>query len=157
LGKNLWTAEGSGEPVRVHEAQTDGYEAAWLVEESQALHRDGLAFNDMAVLYRSNAQSRVLEHALFSQGIAYRVYGGLRFFERAEFKHALAYLRLIATPDDDSSFLRVANFTPRGIVTRTMEQLQDTAKKNQASLFKVAEGKAAVFRKLIEDLKQETQ
>ena len=82
----------------------------------------------MAVLYRSNAQSRVVEHALFSQGIPYRVYGGLRFFERAEIKHALAYLRLIATPDDDNSFLRVANFPPRGIGARTIEQLQDAAK-----------------------------
>src|SRR4051812_9364317 len=87
LGKNLWTDAGEGEPLRIYEAQTDGYEAAWLVEEVQGLHRDGLNYRDMAVLYRSNAQSRILEHALFSQGIAYRVYGGLRFFERMEVKH----------------------------------------------------------------------
>jgi DNA helicase-2/ATP-dependent DNA helicase PcrA len=80
------------------------------------------------VLYRSNAQSRVIEHALFSSSIPYRVYGGLRFFERAEVKHALAYLRLVALPDDDSAFLRVANFPPRGIGTRTIEQVQDAAK-----------------------------
>jgi DNA helicase-2/ATP-dependent DNA helicase PcrA len=113
----------------------------------------------MAVLYRSNAQSRVLEHALFSQGIPYRVYGGLRFFERAEIKHALAYLRLIATPEDDSSFLRVVNFPPRGIGARTLEQLQDAAKQAGVSLYKASEGnsKAGAFRLLIEGLKSETQ
>jgi DNA helicase II / ATP-dependent DNA helicase PcrA len=157
LGKNLWTSSGAGEPVRVFEGESDGDEARWLVEEVGALSRDGTPLSQMAVLYRSNAQSRVLEHALFSHGIAYRVYGGLRFFERAEIKHALAYLRLVATPDDDSSFLRVANFPPRGIGARTMEQLQDTAKKNQVSLYQAAEGKAAAFKKLIDDLRAETQ
>jgi len=157
LGKNLWTSAGAGEPVRVFEGESDMDEARWLVEEVRALSRDNTPLSQMAVLYRSNAQSRVLEHALFSQGISYRVYGGLRFFERAEIKHALAYLRLVAQPDDDNSFLRVVNFPPRGIGTRTMEQLQDTAKKNQTSLFKVAEGKSAVFKKLIEDLRSETQ
>jgi len=158
LGKNLWTAAGKGEPVRVFEGESDLDEARWIVEEVRALARDGTALSQMAVLYRSNAQSRVVEHALFSQGIPYRVYGGLRFFERAEIKHALAYLRLIATPDDDNSFLRVANFPPRGIGARTIEQLQDAAKQAQASLMKMADGsKAAVFKKLIEDLRSETQ
>src|SRR6185436_14108059 len=157
LGKNLWTSTGAGEPVRVFEGDSDMDEARWLVEEVRALSRDGTSLSQMAVLYRSNAQSRVLEHALFSQGVAYRVYGGLRFFERAEIKHALAYLRLVAMPDDDASFLRVANFPPRGIGTRTIEQLQEIAKKNQISLLKAADGKSAVFRKLIEDLKAETQ
>jgi len=158
LGKNLWTAAGKGEPVRVFEGESDNDEARWIVEEVQALARDGTPLSQVAVLYRSNAQSRVVEHALFSQGIAYRVYGGLRFFERAEIKHALAYLRLIATPDDDSSFLRVANFPPRGIGARTIEQLQDAAKQASASLMKVADGtKAAPFRLLIENLRSETQ
>ncbi|OAI51755.1 DNA helicase II [Betaproteobacteria bacterium SCGC AG-212-J23] len=157
LGKNLWTSTGAGELVRVFEGESDMDEARWLVEEVRSLSRDGTSLSNMAVLYRSNAQSRVLEHALFSQGISYRVYGGLRFFERAEIKHALAYLRLVAQPDDDNSFLRVANFPPRGLGARTIEQLQDTAKKNQASLFKVAEGKSAVFKKLIEDLQTETR
>jgi DNA helicase-2/ATP-dependent DNA helicase PcrA len=157
LGKNLWTSSGAGEPVRVFEAESDLDEARWLVEEVRALSRDNTPLSQMAVLYRSNAQSRVLEHALFSQGISYRVYGGLRFFERAEIKHALAYLRLVAQPDDDNSFLRVANFPPRGIGNRTMEQLQDTAKKNQSSLYKIADGKAAAFKKLIDDLRNETQ
>jgi DNA helicase-2/ATP-dependent DNA helicase PcrA len=158
LGKNLWTAAGKGEPVRVFEGESDNDEARWIVEEVQALARDGTALSHVAVLYRSNAQSRVVEHALFSRGIPYRVYGGLRFFERAEIKHALAYLRLIAMPDDDNAFLRVANFPPRGIGARTIEQLQDAAKQSQASLMKVTEGsKAAPFRLLIESLRSETQ
>ena len=127
LGKNLWTDAGEGEPIRVYEAASDGYEAAWLVEEVQALAREGMALRDMAVLYRSNAQSRVLEHALFSNGIAYRVFGGQRFFERVEIKHALAYLRLLANADDDGAFLRVVNFPTRGIGARSIEQLQDAA------------------------------
>jgi DNA helicase II / ATP-dependent DNA helicase PcrA len=157
LGKNLWTSAGKGEPVRVFEGESDNDEARWIVEEVQALARDGTRLSDIAVLYRSNAQSRVVEHALFSQGIPYRVYGGLRFFERAEIKHALAYLRLIAMPDDDNAFLRVANFPPRGIGARSIEQLQDAAKLAGASLMKVADGKAAVFKRLIEDLRSQTQ
>jgi DNA helicase-2/ATP-dependent DNA helicase PcrA len=157
LGKNLWTSAGPGEPLRVFEGESDNDEARWIVEEVQALSREGIALSHVALLYRSNAQSRVIEHALFSQGIAYRVYGGLRFFERAEIKHALAYLRLLATPDDDNAFLRVANFPPRGIGARTIEQIQDAAKQKGVSLFQAAEGKALQFRKLIEDLKGETQ
>jgi len=158
LGKNLWTSAGKGEPLRVFEGQSDNDEARWLVEEVQALAREGTRLNHVAVLYRSNAQSRVIEHALFSQAIPYRVYGGLRFFERAEIKHALAYLRLIASPDDDNAFLRVANFPPRGIGARSIEQLQDAAKASGASLFKSIDsaGKASQFKKLIEELKAET-
>ena len=157
LGKNLWTSAGKGEPVRVFEGESDNDEARWIVEEVQSLARDGTRLSHIAVLYRSNAQSRVVEHALFSQGIPYRVYGGLRFFERAEIKHALAYLRLIAMPDDDNAFLRVANFPPRGIGARSIEQLQDAAKLAGASLMKVADGKAAAFKRLIEDLRSQTQ
>jgi DNA helicase-2/ATP-dependent DNA helicase PcrA len=158
LGKNLWTAAGKGEPVRVFEGESDNDEARWIVEEVRSLAREGTSLTQVAVLYRSNAQSRVVEHALFSQGIPYRVYGGLRFFERAEIKHALAYLRLIATPDDDNSFLRVANFPPRGIGARTIEQLQDAAKQAGVSLMKAAENsKAVAFKKMIDDLRAETQ
>jgi DNA helicase-2/ATP-dependent DNA helicase PcrA len=158
LGKNLWTSAGKGEPVRVFEGESDADEARWIVEEVQALAREGTPLSQMALLYRSNAQSRVVEHALFSQGIPYRVYGGLRFFERAEVKHALAYLRLLAMPEDDNAFLRVANFPPRGIGARTIEQLQDAAKQANACLMKVAEGsKAATFKRLIEDLRNQTQ
>ncbi|MBZ0250247.1 MAG: UvrD-helicase domain-containing protein, partial [Burkholderiales bacterium] len=127
LGKNLWTAEGRGEPLRVYAAANDEEEARFVVDEVRQLHREGIALADMALLYRSNAQSRILEHALFRAGIAYKVYGGLRFFERQEVKHALAYLRLAANPDDDGAFSRVVNFPPRGIGARTIEQLQEAA------------------------------
>jgi len=164
LGKNLWTSAGRGEPVRIHEAQTDGYEAAWITDEVQALKRDGLRLADMAVLYRSNAQSRIIEHALFSNGIPYRVYGGLRFFERLEIKHALAYLRLVSNPDDDGAFLRVSNFPARGIGARTLEQLQDAAKAGGVSLYRAAAqlpGKPGaalgVFVRLVESMRAETQ
>jgi DNA helicase-2/ATP-dependent DNA helicase PcrA len=159
LGKNLWTAAGAGEPIRVFEGESDADEARWIVEEARSLAREGTALAHMAVLYRSNAQSRVVEHALFSQGVSYRVYGGLRFFERAEIKHALAYLRLVASPDDDNAFLRVVNFPSRGIGARTIEQLQDAAKQAGSSLYKSIEknSKTGVFGKLIEDLKTETQ
>ncbi len=134
LGKNLWTDAGSGEPIRVFEAPSDLDEARWIVEEIKALSRDGHARAEIALLYRSNAQSRVLEHALFNAGLPYRVYGGLRFFERQEIKHALAYLRLIANPDDDTAFARVVNFPTRGIGARSLEQLADAAKMHQCSL-----------------------
>jgi DNA helicase-2/ATP-dependent DNA helicase PcrA len=135
LGKNLWTDAGAGEPIRIFEAFSDGDEARWIVEEIRALVRDGHARAEIALLYRSNAQSRILEHALFSAGLPYRVYGGLRFFERQEIKHALAYLRLIANADDDTSFARVVNFPTRGIGARSIEQLQDAAKAGGGSLF----------------------
>ncbi len=134
LGKNLHTEAGPGEPVRVREAPSDFAEAQWFVEEAQQLHREGTPRREIALLYRSNAQSRVLESALFNAGIAYKVYGGLRFFERAEVKHALSYLRLIENANDDTSFLRVVNFPTRGIGARTVEQLQDAARSAGASL-----------------------
>ncbi len=134
LGKNLRTEAGAGEPVRVYEATSDFAEAQWFVEEAQQLHRDGMPRHEIALLYRSNAQSRVLESALFNAGIPYKVYGGLRFFERAEVKHALAYLRLIENANDDTSFLRVVNFPTRGIGARTLEQLQDAARASGRSL-----------------------
>ena len=135
LGKNLWTEAGAGEPIRVFEAMSDGEEARWMVEEIKGLVRDGYSRAEIALLYRSNAQSRILEHSLFSAGLPYRVYGGLRFFERQEIKHALAYLRLIANPDDDTAFARIVNFPPRGIGARSIEQLQDAAKAAGSSLY----------------------
>jgi DNA helicase-2/ATP-dependent DNA helicase PcrA len=134
LGKNLWTEAGSGEPIRIHESYGEGDEARWIVEEVKALQRDGHTRAEIALLYRSNAQSRALEHALFNAGLPYRVYGGLRFFERAEIKHALAYLRLIANTDDDTAFARVVNFPTRGIGARSLEVLQDAAKAANSSL-----------------------
>jgi DNA helicase-2/ATP-dependent DNA helicase PcrA len=138
LGKNLRTEAGPGEPVRVVEANSDYAEAQWLLEELQQLHRAGTARSELALLYRSNAQSRVLESALFNAGVPYRVYGGLRFFERAEVKHALAYLRLIENPNDDTSYLRVVNFPTRGIGARSIEQLQDAARVSGRSLYQSA-------------------
>ena len=139
LGKNLRTDQGAGEPVRVYEASTDFAEAQWMVEEMKQLVRDngteaGFARKEIAVLYRSNAQSRVIETALFNAAMPYRVYGGLRFFERAEIKHALAYLRLLENPNDDTSFMRVVNFPARGIGARSLEQLQDLARLQGCSL-----------------------
>ncbi|MGK2951760.1 MAG: UvrD-helicase domain-containing protein [Thiobacillus sp.] len=160
LGKNLWTAEGEGEPIRVFEAYSDQEEASFVVDEVRALNREGMNLSDMALLYRSNAQSRVLEHALFSANVPYRVYGGLRFFERQEIKHALAYLRLLNNPEDDGAFLRVVNFPTRGIGARTLEQLADNAARSGASLWQAActsGGKVAGFAKLIEDIKQATR
>jgi DNA helicase-2/ATP-dependent DNA helicase PcrA len=135
LGKNLSTEAGPGEPVRVFEATSDYAEAQWFVEEARQLHRDGIPRSHIALLYRSNAQSRVMESALFNAGMPYKVYGGLRFFERAEVKHALSYLRLIENPSDDTSFLRVVNFPTRGIGARTLEQLQDAARTSGRSLY----------------------
>ncbi len=163
LGKNLWTEAGHGEPLRIYEAPTDGDEARFIVEEARALHRDGIRFGEMALLYRSNAQSRVLEHALFSAGVSYRVYGGLRFFERQEIKHALAYLRLVSNPEDDGAMLRIVNFPTRGIGNRSIEQLQEASKVRGTSLWQAAcsgslSGKAgtsiATFVKLVEGLKR---
>jgi DNA helicase II / ATP-dependent DNA helicase PcrA len=166
LGKNLWTVEGKGEPLRLFEATTDNEEAAYILDEVRTLRNEGARLSDIALLYRSNAQSRVLEHALFNAAIAYRVYGGLRFFERQEIKQALAYLRLLATGEDDGAFLRVVNFPARGIGNRTLEQLQANAEAAGVSLWQSAcgnppAGKAgsalAGFIRLIEDMRRATQ
>jgi DNA helicase-2/ATP-dependent DNA helicase PcrA len=166
LGKNLWTAEGKGEPVRAFVSPTDFDEAAFVVDVVKGASDEGVALDEIALLYRSNAQSRVLEHALFNAGIPYRVYGGMRFFERAEVKHALAYLRLVATPEDDGAFLRVVNFPPRGIGARTLEQLQDQARGQGTALWQVAcagalGGKAgnavAAFVRLVESMRDATR
>jgi DNA helicase-2/ATP-dependent DNA helicase PcrA len=164
LGKNLRTEQGPGEPVRVYEATSDFAEAQWMVDEMRQLVRDGIERKEMAVLYRSNAQSRVIETALFNAAVPYRVYGGLRFFERAEIKHALAYLRLLENKDDDTSFLRVVNFPPRGIGARSIEQLQDAARARGQSLHDAVAalgGKAganlSAFVAKIDVLREQTQ
>ena len=165
LGKNLRTTQGAGEPVRVYEAATDLAEAQWMVDEiRQLVKNDGFARKEIAVLYRSNAQSRVIESQLFNASVPYRVYGGLRFFERAEIKHALAYLRLLENPHDDTSFLRVVNFPPRGIGARTLEVLQDAARQAGCSLHDAVSavpGKAGAnlgaFVALVDVLREQTQ
>ena len=163
LGKNLWTDAGAGEPIRVFEAFSDLDEARFAVDEVRELVRDGHLRRQIALLYRSNAQSRVLEHQLFTAGVPYRVYGGLRFFDRQEIKHALAYLRLIANPDDDTAFARVVNFPARGIGNRSVEALQEAAHRANSSLYNAAAGLggrvgAAVgnFIRLVETLRAET-
>lgn len=155
LGKNLWTSAGKGEPVRIYEAYNDTDEAQFIVDEVNMLQNEGSALGDIALLYRSNAQSRILEHTLFSAGIPYRVYGGLRFFERAEIKHALAYMRLIANANDDTALLRVINFPARGIGARSLEQLQEVARNQDVSLWAAATqatGKVANFVSLIREM-----
>ncbi|QKS28597.1 MAG: DNA helicase II [Accumulibacter sp.] len=163
LGKNLWTEAGAGEPIRVYEAFSDSEEARQIVDEIAELVREGVSRQQIALLYRSNAQSRVLEHQLFTAAIPYRVHGGLRFFDRQEIRHALAYLRLIVNPDDDTAFSRVVNFPTRGIGTRSIESLQEAARATQSSLYNAAAslpGKSgsaiARFIALIEALRGET-
>src|SRR5499427_6390609 len=134
------------------------------MDEIRNLVAAGHRRSEGAVRYRSNAQSRVIEHALFSAGIPYRVYGGLRFFERAEVKHALAYLRLLETPGDDTAFLRVVNFPPRGIGTRTLEQLADAARADGTSLVEAvpkltgrAGANLSAFVALLDSLRAQTK
>ena len=160
LGKNLWTSENGGEPLRVYEAPTDVEEAGYIVSEIQQLKSEGVNLKEIALLYRSNAQSRVLEHALVSAGLSYRVYGGLRFFERQEIKHALAYLRLMENTDDDNALLRIINFPTRGIGARSIEQLQEAAKMNSTTLWDAAAragGKVSAFVTLMESLRSATR
>ena len=164
LGKNLWTEAGEGEQLRILEAASDSLEAYWLIDEIRDLIGQGFSRSEIAILYRSNAQSRVIEHTLFNAGIAYRVFGGLRFFERAEIKHALAYLRLMENPHDDTSFLRVVNFPARGIGARSIEALQDRATQQGLSLYAAVphlDGKAGTllggFTRMIESMRFEGQ
>ena len=138
LGKHLWTADDQGELLRAYRGLNDFDEASFIVDEVRALQSEGIPLAQMALLYRSNAQSRVLEHSLFNAALPYRVYGGMRFFERMEIKHALAYLRLVAHPDDDNALLRIINFPARGIGARSLEQLQDAARQQGCSLWTAA-------------------
>ncbi|CAJ93829.1 Superfamily I DNA or RNA helicase [Cupriavidus necator] len=164
LGKNLRTDAGHGEPVRVFQGGSDGQEAAWIIEEIRDQIAQGASRAEIAILYRSNAQSRVIEHALFSAGIAYRVYGGLRFFERAEIKHALAYMQLLENPRNDAAFGRVVNFPARGIGARSLEVLQDMARQYDCALAEAvayvpgaAGSKLAAFTRLIEKTREDTR
>jgi DNA helicase-2/ATP-dependent DNA helicase PcrA len=164
LGKNLRTDAGHGELVRIYDAPSDHAEAAWLIDEIKALVSAGIKRTEIALLYRSNAQSRIIEHNLFSAAIPYRVYGGLRFFERAEIKHALAYLRLLENPNDDTSFSRVVNFPTRGIGARSIEAAQDAARAQQCSLYLASsnlEGKAGSalgsFVRLVDHMREATR
>ncbi len=135
LGKELWTGGDDGDPIRLYAAFNDLDEARFVVEQLREWRERGEALAGAAILYRSNAQSRVFEEALLATGIPYRVYGGLRFFERAEVKDALGYLRLLANRDDDPAFERTVNTPPRGIGARTLELLRQRARDDGSSLW----------------------
>ncbi len=135
LGKALWTEKEEGEPISVYEAFDEYDEARFIRHCIQGAYEQGVSYSAMAILYRSNAQSRLLEELLLEQCIAYRIYGGLRFFDRAEIRDALAYLRLIYNVEDDTAFERIVNQPPRGIGDKTLQQLRDTARENALSLW----------------------
>ncbi|WED42282.1 DNA helicase II [Legionella cardiaca] len=138
MGKNLWTAGNSGEKIVVYSAFNELDEARFLSERIMMEINNGRSADEVAILYRSNAQSRVIEEALLRAGIAYRIYGGVRFFERAEVKDTLAYLRLLANPYDDTAFERIVNFPTRGIGEKTLEELRYLAKTEDISLWQAA-------------------
>ena len=135
MGKHLWTDDGDGAPIAVYAGFNDIDEARFIVSRIRRWVDTGGRRDEVAILYRVSAQSRVLEEALLSQGVAYRVYGGLRFYERAEIRNALAYCRLVANRDDDAGFERVVNLPPRGIGARTMDILRTEAKTRNESLW----------------------
>ena len=138
LGKKLWTEGGAGDPIKIYAAFNERDEADFVVNRISDYVAQGHARAEAAVLYRSNAQSRVFEETLLAAGIPYRVYGGLRFFERAEIKDALAYLRLIANRNDDPSFERVVNTPTRGVGARTMDAVRACARQSGVSLWRAA-------------------
>ncbi|MCE0723310.1 DNA helicase II [Legionella resiliens] len=138
MGKDLWTNGATGEKILVYSAFNELEEARFVCERIMMEISQGISADEIAILYRSNAQSRVLEEALLRAGIAYRIYGGLRFFDRAEVKDALAYLRLLVNPDDDTAFERIVNFPTRGIGEKTLDELRHYAKSEQCSLWLAA-------------------
>jgi len=138
LGKNLWTSDGKGERIRLYSAFNERDEADFVVGRIAEWQRQGGARREVAILYRSNAQSRALEESLLTARIPYRVYGGLRFYERAEIKDALAYLRLVANRNDDPSFERVVNLPTRGIGAKSLEGLRESARATNSSMWQAA-------------------
>lgn len=138
LGKSLWTDAGEGEPIALYAAFNEHDEARYIADRLQSWVNEGHRREDSAVLYRSNAQSRVLEAALLQADIPYRIYGGQRFYERLEIKNALSYLRLMLNCHDDVAFERVVNVPPRGIGDRTVECIRDLAREQSTSLWAAA-------------------
>ncbi|GAE57792.1 DNA helicase II [Xanthomonas arboricola pv. pruni MAFF 301420] len=138
IGKQLWTDSGDGDPIDLYAAYNEVDEARYVVERARQWVRDGGSYGEVAVLYRSNAQSRALEEALISEQLPYRVYGGMRFFERAEIKDALAYLRLLTNRSDDAAFERAVNTPTRGIGDRTLDEVRRLARANALSLWEAA-------------------
>lgn len=138
IGKKLWTADGAGEPVSLYDAFDEQDEANFVIDTINQWSLEGNKLGETAILYRSNAQSRQFEELLMTKGIAYQVYGGLRFFERAEIKNVLAYLRLLNNPADDASFERIVNTPTRGIGNKTIVGLRDLASQQQITLWQAA-------------------
>ena len=138
LGKQLWTEGGDGAPIAVYAAYNEQDEARYVIERIRELHEAGRRLEEVAILYRSNAQSRNFEEQLVQHKMPYRVYGGLRFFDRAEIKDALAYLRMIANRHDDAAFERTVNTPPRGIGERTLDVLRQSARRAQSSMWESA-------------------
>jgi DNA helicase-2/ATP-dependent DNA helicase PcrA len=135
MGKALWTASADGDPIALYAAFNEQDEAYFVVERIRSWFNDGGKYSDVAILYRSNAQSRQFEERLMTAAMPYRVYGGLRFFERAEIKNALAYLRLIANRHDDASFERVINTPTRGIGAKSLEDMRTIARELAISMW----------------------
>ncbi|GAA3971742.1 DNA helicase II [Allohahella marinimesophila] len=138
LGKSLWTDAGDGDPIDVYAAFNEQDEANYIVETIQTALTEERALQDIAILYRSNAQSRVIEEALVRHGVAYRVYGGLRFYDRLEIRNALAYLRLLRLPQDDAAFERIVNIPPRGIGAKTLAQIRSESAAGGGSLWQAS-------------------
>ena len=139
LGKNLWTASGNGDPVEIYCAFNELDEARFVAAQIQQWKEDEGSYSECAVLYRSNSQSRVIEEALIQTNIPYRIYGGMRFFERQEIKDALAYLRLIANRQDDAAFERVVNTPPRGIGDRTLDTIRQITRTRSITLWQAVQ------------------
>ena len=135
LEKSLWTESGDGDLINVLNARTETEEAQYVVGEIQTQFNQGRNLDECAILYRSNAQSRVFEESLIKQNLNYRIYGGLRFFERAEIKDAMGYIRLIENTSDNIAFERIVNFPTRGIGLSTIEKIRSYANENQTNLF----------------------
>ena len=138
MGKSLWTDSGNGELIDIYEARTETDEADYVIRRIKKFIKDGSSASDCAILYRSNAQSRVFEDALIKYNIPYIIYGGLRFFERAEIKDALGYVRLCESTTDNVAFERIVNFPTRGIGNATLEKVREFAKDQHTNLFQAA-------------------
>ena len=145
LGKNLWTDAGAGQPIQLYAAFNDHDEAQFVVNRLREFHGRGRDWAEQAILYRTAAQSRVFEEALIRERIPYRIYGGLRFFERMEVKDALGYLRLVGNRHDDNAFERVVNLPARGIGATTLDRLRQLARDQNVSLWAVAKAGAATL------------